>query len=78
MINIIRKGFAHIPNEAYVCPVCGKKTDTYFLQNLEYADPTMNLCQAIIKDYAQKFPTFLCMGCQTVWQYLGEKEEDKE
>lgn len=79
MINIIRKGFANIPDEARKCPVCGEYVEHYMLED-KYEAPHLSCRQAIIdRDYyVQKYPTFTCDKCNTIWQYLCEKEEEKE
>lgn len=76
MINIVCKGFANIPDEAKHCPVCGQYREFYHLENLQYADPRDARVQCNIVDFAQKYPTFLCDNCKTIWQYLGEEEKE--
>lgn len=79
MINIIRKGIYPILQEVKKCPVCGKYEQFYRLEDKHEAQH-LKCQQAIIdKDYyVQKYPTFTCDECQTIWQYLGEKKEEKE
>lgn len=80
MINIVRKGIAYIPDEAKHCPVCGTYMyDRYTLEYYKYANPFLEQAQIRPEmDFIQKYPTFVCERCQTIWQYLGEKEEEKE
>lgn len=67
MIEIIQKGIWPIPDEARKCPVCGQREDHF---NLE-----LNLRLSAKRPY---LPAFTCERCKTKWQYLGEKEEEKE
>lgn len=81
MINIVRKGIWPIPDEARKCPVCGNIREIYqfTLENKLYANPVAEkLQQYRMVNFIQKYPTFTCDLCQTIWQYLGKKEEDKE
>lgn len=82
MINIVRKGLANIPYEARKCPVCGKKQPSFMLEKRVYTNPLeaqAQECRIVNeKEYIQGYPTFICDNCQTIWQYLGEKEEEKE
>lgn len=71
-INIIRKGFAVIPEEVKHCPVCGKPQEFYQLRDKKYANPVAYQRHMPDKiDFAQKYPTFTCDRCQTIWQYFG-------
>lgn len=79
MINIVRKGISPIPDEARKCPVCGEYAQQYSLEN-KYESYNLR-CQQVVIDkyyYVQKYPTFTCKNCQTIWQYLGETPEKKE
>lgn len=71
MINIVRKGFAHIPDEVKHCPVCGKYEQFYRLEGFRSDNPNLMACQHT-GDFIQKYPTFTCDNCKTIWQYLGE------
>lgn len=79
MINIVRKGISPVTQEAKKCPVCGIYAQHYILED-KWEPPYLKCQQAIIDRnyYVQKYPTFTCTNCQTIWQYLGEKEEEKE
>lgn len=79
MINIVRKGIFPIPDDARKCPVCEEYAQHYSLEN-KYEAQHLRCQQAIIdRDYyVQKYPTFTCNNCQTIWQYLGEQKEEKE
>lgn len=74
MINIIRKGIWPIPKEAKRCPVCKELAQNFMLQRLQGL--YQNRCQCV--DATQMYPTMICKVCDTVWQYLGENEEEKE
>lgn len=81
MINIIRKGIYPIPHEARKCPVCGKlrEESLFTLENEQYANPVRNqMSMEDDFDFAQKYPTFICDNCKTMWQYLGEKKEENK
>lgn len=80
MINIYRKGIAHVPETAKCCPVCGQVQGNFTLERKLEASPMAEICQQVteIIDYAQKYPTFVCEHCQTIWQYLGETPEKEE
>lgn len=79
MINIICKGIWPIPDETKDCPVCGHYTENFILERKRYANPTMGqCCIATNFDFAQMYPTFCCDVCHTVWQYLGEEENNDE
>ncbi len=73
MINIICKGIYPIPNEAKTCPVCGEYAQRYYLDKMQHTNSVYNQCQHEVDDYIQRYPTFTCARCQTIWQYLGEK-----
>lgn len=78
MINIIRKGIWPIPDEAKKCPVCGEYAQHYSLENLHSVPLRIANSCCNLADPTQKYPTFHCEECQTIWQYLGEKEEEEQ
>lgn len=70
-INIIRKGFAEVPEEVHKCPVCGEYQRYYVLRD----KVEVNGVSSIFLNEVQKYPTFECRKCQTIWQYMGEETE---
>lgn len=78
-IKIIQKGVGKIPSEAFICPQCGYKCQSYTLMRKIWRDIEDQRCVRIPNDAVNIevgiFPTMQCVDCGTIWQWMPDKDK---